>query len=149
MPDALFSPVFVRFGQPKHGWLPVAFEAGAFHLEFYASHIPANPIESLCEALAVVPAGGSARVMWNLEPAVYWFAFENLSGEITLEITEAPGHNQPGTCVLSLTGNTRTILRPFYRALTVLATSEFSEAHWPVLAASKLKQIGQLLRSQH
>ena len=149
MPDALSSPVFVHFGQPKHGWLPVTFQAGEFHLEFYASHIPANPLESLCEALAVVPAGGSARVMWNLEPAVYWFAFENLRGEITLEITEAPRYNQPGICLLRLKGNIRTILHPFYRALTALATPEFNEAHWPVLAASKLKQIGQLLRSQH
>jgi hypothetical protein len=149
MPDALSSPVFVHFGQPKHGWLPVTFQAGEFQLEFYASHIPANPLESLCEALAVVSAGGSARVMWHLEPAAYWFAFENLSGGIALEITEAPRSNQPGICLVRLTGNTRTILRPFYRALTALATLEFSEAHWPILTASKLKQIGQLLRSQH
>ena len=149
MPGALSSPVFVRFGQPKHGWLPVTFEADGFQLEFYDSHIPLNPLDSLCEALAVVPAGGRARVMWHLEPAVYWFAFENLSGEIILEITGAPRYNQPGICLLRLTGSIRTILRPFYRALTSLATLEFNETHWPVVAASKLKQIGQLLRSQH
>ena len=88
-------------------------------------------------------------VMWHLEPAVYWFAFENLSGEITLEITAVPRYNQPASCLLRLTGNTRTILRPFYNALTAFTAHNYHEAQWPAIAKSRLKQIGQLLRSQH
>jgi len=148
MPNALSSPVLVHFGQPKHGWLPVTFQAGAFQLVFYASHVPANPLESLCEALAVVPAGGSAKVMWNLEPDIYWFTFENQAGEVTLEITEAPRHNQPGTYLLRLTGTVHAVLRPFYKALTAFTAHQHSEAHWPVIAKSRLNQLGQLLRSQ-
>jgi hypothetical protein len=149
MSDAFFPPVLVHFGQPKHGWLPVTFQAGAFRLAFAASDVPANPLDSLCEALAVVPVGGSAKVMWHLEPAVYWFAFENQAGEVMLEITEAPRYNQPGTCLLRLTGTARTVLRPFYKALTAFVAHQPGEAHWPVIAKSRLNQIGQLLRSQH
>ncbi|RZJ92774.1 MAG: hypothetical protein EOO60_06890, partial [Hymenobacter sp.] len=59
------STVTVAFGRPEHGWLPVMFQAGDFQLEFFASNVPANPLESLCEALAVVPAGGRSKVMWH------------------------------------------------------------------------------------
>ena len=147
MPDAPLPPALVHFGQPAHGWLPVTFQASAFLLEFHASAVPANPLESLCEALAVVPSGGSAKVMWYLEPAVYWFAFENISGEIILEITAAPKYNQPGICLLRLTGNARIILRPFYSALTAFTAHNYEAAQWPAIAKSRLKQIGQLLRN--
>jgi hypothetical protein len=149
MLDAPSHPVLVHFGQPEHGWLPVLFQASTFKLDFCASNVPTNPLDALCEALAVVPIGGSATVMWHLEPAIYRFVFENQAGEVTLEITEAPAYNKPSTCLLRLTGSVRTILLPFYKALAAFAGHKFSEAHWPVLAASRLKRLGQLLRSQH
>jgi hypothetical protein len=140
MPAITSPTLFVEFGQPAHGWLPVTF---------HASDVPVNPLELLCEALAVVPAGGIARVMWHLEPTVYWFSFENQAGEVVLEIAEALEYNQPGTRVLRLEGSIRTILRPFYKALTDFAGYKYNEPHWPALAASRLRPIGQLLRSQH
>jgi hypothetical protein len=138
----------VEFGRPEHGWLPVTFEAGEFKLEFDVSDVPINPLDLLCEALTVVPAGGSAKVMWHLEPAVYWFAFEKHTDGVTLEITEAASYNQPSTYLLQLTGSAQAILRPFYKALTAFAANQYSEAQWPVIAKSRLKPIGQLLRSQ-
>lgn len=149
MPFATSLTLFVEFGQPEHGWLPVTFKAGEFELAFDASDVPANPLDLLCEALAVVPAGGSAKVMWHLEPAVYWFAFEQHADGVALEITEASGYNQPGICLLQLTGSVQAVLRPFYKALTAFAAYRYSEPHWPALAASRLKPLGQLLRSQH
>lgn len=149
MPAATSPTLFVEFGKPAHGWLPVKLQADAFLLEFHASDVPVNPLELLCEALAVVPAGGSAKVMWHLEPTVYWFSFKNQAGEVVLEIAKALGYNQPGTRVLRLAGSIRTILRPFYKALTDFAGHKYSESHWPTLAASRLRPIGQLLRSQH
>jgi hypothetical protein len=149
MADTTSPAVFVKFGQPAHGWLPVMFQAGTFQLAFNASDVPANPLELLCEALAVVPAGGSAEVIWHLEPAIYRFSFEKQVEEIILEIIEAPKYSKPGTCVLQLTGSVRSILFPFYKALTAFAAHQYGEAQWPALAASRLKLIRQLLRSQY
>lgn len=143
------STVTVAFGRPEHGWLPVMLQAGDFQLEFFASNVPANPLELLCEALAVVPVGGSAKVMWHLEPAIYWFVFEKDTAEVTLEILEAPRHNQPGTCLLRLTGSMQDILHPFYNALAEFASHKFSEKHWPALATNSVKQLSKLLRTQH
>jgi hypothetical protein len=149
MPDTASQTLSVEFGQPAHGWLPVTFKAGKFELAFYASDVPINPLDLLCEALAVVPAGASAKVMWHLEPLVYWFVFEQHKDGVMLEITEATSYNQPGTYLLQLTGSAQAVLRPFYKALTDFAGHKYSEPHWPALAASRLRPIGQLLRSQH
>jgi len=149
MLDVPSHSALVHLSQPESGWLPVVFQAGTFKLDFYASNVPTNPLDLLCEVLAVVPTGGSAAVMWHLEPAIYWFAFENKMGEVTLEISEASAYNKPRTCLLRLTGSARTILLPFYKALTAFAGHKFSEAQWPVLTPGRLKPIGQLLRSQH
>ncbi|RZK21913.1 MAG: hypothetical protein EOO56_10405 [Hymenobacter sp.] len=141
--------ITIEFGEPKHGWLPVALRTSAFELEFYASDVPVNPLESLCEALAVVPFGGSAKVMWHLEPAVYWFAFEKQAEEASLLVIESPLYNKSGTCILRLTGSVRDILLPFHKALAEFASHQFSEKHWPSLAESRIKRLGQVLRSQH
>lgn len=63
MPEVASPALFVEFGQPEHGWLPVTFKMGEFELAFHASDVSVNPLDSLCEALAVVPAGDSAKVM--------------------------------------------------------------------------------------
>jgi hypothetical protein len=56
----------VSFGEPEHGWLPVMLQAGDFEVQFYASGVPSNPLESLCEAVAIISTEGRAQVVWNL-----------------------------------------------------------------------------------
>lgn len=138
--------VTIDFGEPTHGWLPVTFYAEAFELAFRASAVPANPLESLCEVLAVAAAGGSARVLWLLEPAECWFDFENRAGEIVLTITERPSRTRPLTHVFQTSGTSKQVLIPFLRALTRFAALPYEEAHWPKLPKHKLAQLTQLLK---
>lgn len=116
MPDTA-PTVTVEFGEPEHGWLPVAFRIDDFRLELESSDVPINPLEALLEALTVVPAGGSASVLWYLEPAECWFNFENQSGIIILTITEKANHSQVPTQLFRFAGSVKELLIPFYKAL--------------------------------
>jgi hypothetical protein len=138
--------ITVSFGEPYRGWLPVALCANTFELSLAVSAIPANPLDSLCEALVVVAAGGNAQVLWNLEPAEYWFNFENQAGAIMLTIAKRSSHHLPLNQVCQLPGTAKEVLAPFYLALTRFAAHSYSEAHWPQLAKARLAHLGYLLK---
>ncbi len=123
------------------------WSAGAFELALYASDILTNPLESLCEALAIVAAGSSARVLWYLEPAECWFDFENQAEEVVLTSTERPSRNRLPTQVFQVSGTSKEALRPLYQALTQFAAHAYSEVHWPTLAKDRLAQLGELLKN--
>ena len=147
MPDA--APIItIEFGEPKYGWLPIIFSAADFRLELHASDVPVNPLEALLEALTVVPAGGNASVLWYLEPAEYWFNFDNQLGVITLNIIERASYNQAPTQLFRFTGSVKELLVPFYKALKQFTAHSYSEAHWPKLTNAKVMRLGQLLQNQ-
>jgi hypothetical protein len=139
--------ITIDLGEPQYGWLPVTFCAETFELVLDASAVPINPLEALCEMLAVVVAGGSARVQWPLEPAECWFDFENQAGDIVLTITERPSRTHPLTQVFRVAGTSKQVLMPFLRALSQFTARSYSETHWPKLSKHKLAQLNQLLKN--
>ncbi|MDJ0366408.1 hypothetical protein QMK33_14715 [Hymenobacter sp. H14-R3] len=138
--------ITVNFGEPARGWLPITFRAGTFELVLDAADVPVNPLESLCEALAVVSAEGNAQVFWHLEPAECRFDFKNQAAEITLTLAERPTRTRPFTQIFQVTGTSKEMLMPFYRALAQFASHSYSEAHWPTLSKHKLVQLGSSLK---
>jgi hypothetical protein len=143
----LEAPLIVEFGVPNHGWLPVKFCAGSFHLELDVSDVPANQLEALCEALVVVQAGGTAQVAWFLEPAECWFYFENLSGNITLTIVEKASRGHVPLHLIRLIGTAKELLIPFAQALRKFNTRAYGEPHWPKLDKLRLNQLSSILQN--
>lgn len=147
MPDTA-STAIVEFGEPARGWLPVVFSIGDFCLELESSDVPSNPLEAVLEALTIVPAGGSASVLWYLEPAECWFNFENQLDIVTLTITEKASHSQVPILLFRFVGSVQELLIPFYKALKQFTAHSYSETHWPKIANARVARLGQLLQNQ-
>jgi hypothetical protein len=57
----------IKFGQPKHGWLPVDLNHNDFELQFTASRVLVNPVDELISAILQITKGISTEIWWNLE----------------------------------------------------------------------------------
>ena len=142
------AAIGVEFGEPRHGWLPVTFRASNFHLQVNASLVPANPLDALCETIALVLAGSPAQVLWFSEPAECWFHFENQANKITLTISERTRRGQALTQLFQVTGTTEEIVKPLLQALTQFSARAYSETHWPKPDSRRLLRLRNLLQTQ-
>lgn len=133
-----------RFGEPHAGWLPVELTCNDLRLEFEASHIPTNPIDSLLLGLDRAISGLETEICFNLEPDSYYLRFSPLAEpgyEFRIEYSEKDAQHR--TPVLDMSGNTSEVILPFWRAVTEFASHSYAEPAWPKVddfALSKLRK---------
>lgn len=126
--------ILVTFGTPEHGWLPVDFHYNDFNLEFEASFVLNDPIEELYNVVTELQNNEQKRVTWWLEPAAYFFDFEQKNDTCTLTIIDTDDlHNENDEKVVlnKLTGDGQKIIDPFRFALKQFASQSYEEKHWP------------------
>jgi hypothetical protein len=128
------NPISIKFGEPKHGWLPVDFIYQNFRIDFTASDVLNNPIEELYNAVTKLQDNNPRQIIWWLEPGAYFFDLEKNGSNITLTISETDDlHN--GTeekrvlCTISTHHNR--IIKPFIAALQSFSAQTYTENDWP------------------
>ncbi|MBX2925094.1 MAG: hypothetical protein KF746_23030 [Chitinophagaceae bacterium] len=137
--------IFISFGIPKHGWLPVIFRHKDFSLDFDASDVLNDPIEELFNATILLEANETKTVTWWLEPVAYLFNFENKEQSLTLTIIEKEGLHKESSNEKRLTvinGDKNKLLNRFRDALREFARQKYEEQDWPYyLGRNKIEKL--------
>lgn len=126
------NSILIRFGTPKHGWLPVIFHHRNFHLDFGASDALNDPIDELFEA--VTQEKGLKRITWWLEPEAYFFDVEKNGENVILKIYEMEDihdENETEKLIAEIVGNEKDIIEPILNALKQFSSNDYEENHWP------------------
>lgn len=92
--------ISIRFGEPKHGWLPVYFRYKDFALDFEASDAVNDPLSELYDAIVTIHDSEPKQILWWLESMTYFFNIEKKGADIELIITEAEDFDVPDTKIL-------------------------------------------------
>jgi hypothetical protein len=139
------ASIFITFGEPQHGWLPVCFRYHDFQLDFDASDVLFDPLEMLCNAIAHLQEGYPRRVEWWLEPAAYIFEFEKKGSNVCLTISvtdDLNNSNAPEKVLQTIELGRKQMFKPFITALRHFDTYTYEYIHWPYrLDAAKLKTL--------
>lgn len=132
----------MTLNEPVHGWVPVRAEFGRIALEFEASDVPNNPIESLVDALYAVCAGREAVVWWHLEPDGYYFKFYPAQELVTLRVLFSENSLETRSReVHAIEGTRQEVLLPIWRALRAFQSFSLSEPHWPPVRFGQLEDL--------
>ena len=108
----------VHLGNPEHGWVPVTVEHNSTKIEFHGSDVPNNPIQDLNDALYKITNGETSEVWWHLEPAGYFFVFENSNNKIILKVLYADDFKiSEAKEVMKVEGTVESIIIPMWRGL--------------------------------
>ncbi len=136
------NSILIRFGTPKHGWLPVVFHHKNFQLHFEASDGLNDPIGELFSA---VTQNGLLRVTWWLEPAAYFFDIDKDGDNVTVNIMETEDiHDETVTekLLAEIVGSKMEIIDPILNSLRQYSSKDYDENHWPYkLEKEKLKNL--------
>jgi len=140
-----------KFGVPAHGWLPVKIEAGEFHIEFEASDVPIDPIDSLIMALIRVLNGFEDEIPFHLEPACYYLRLTPVAEEsvvFRVEVSETDSRSrQHRKEICELTASRDEIIRPLWRAVSGFASHSYSETDWPQIDTAALEKLKELIKA--
>jgi len=135
----------LTFGQPESGWLPVQVEHNNFKLAFFASNIPENPTDALCQLLILALNGIESEMFWNLEPELYTFRLTPERKEFTLKILKKDDENKPSSPIEQIDGDFDSIILPIYRTLKKFNNSEFEKSDWTKIKNSKIEKLTTLI----
>jgi hypothetical protein len=127
------NPLYVRFGIPKHGWLPVDISYEDFHLDLEASDGINDPTEELYNVIMALPGTTPKEVTWWMEPGAYFFLFVRKRDAITLTISETDDlHDQQAErrIIHTFDGDSKQIIEPFRKALVQFYSQEFKKGLW-------------------
>ncbi|HEY1032869.1 MAG TPA: hypothetical protein VGD89_13925 [Flavipsychrobacter sp.] len=125
--------VFIAFGKPSSGWLPVDLSYGDFHISFDASNVLNNPVAELRNVTENLQVGDCRKIEWWLEPAVYVFDFVKEGERVTFSIFEQDDlhdENAEQRLLLSIAGDSKEILLPFTEALNAFYAKQYDERDW-------------------
>ncbi len=149
------SGIAVTFGDPLNGWLP--FSLSHFELEFSEnfSYTPNDFVSELVTALRSMMAGASqATANASCEPGGYEIRF-TATDDLTLDIQFFPDFwmrpRKHGESVFSVTLPPACIVRPFWRALTDLASrdrlSDYESQMRRRFPSRELEVLGEAIRA--
>ena len=142
----VIQKIKLRLGKPQNGWLPVQFKADNFEVSFEASDVPVDPIDQLCDALALALKGIDSEVWWHLEPAGYYFSFSSHDKILDLKIYSDVGQGSKRKLEYEINGNFEAILLPIYRGLKEFTSINNSEPHWPSISIEKSERLTKLIQ---
>jgi len=134
------------FGEPRHGWLPVKIAFEDFALEFDASYVPENAVQSLIDALFNAARNLPGQVIWDLEPELVVFDFLPVVSGIALTVSRARGYDKPTQAAGSIIGSKSEIVLPIWRALRRAQEANWPVEHWPAVDFVGLKGLGDEIR---
>jgi hypothetical protein len=137
--------ITIDLGEPKNGWLPIAFKSTDFELEFNASNIPENPTDKLCESLILALNGIETKICWNMEPECYFFELIPSGKNINLIISKSSGITINRNLIYKLNGDFESVILPLYRALKKFSTLEFNKTDWTKIDKIKLNKLTELV----
>jgi hypothetical protein len=137
--------ICVSCEDPVHGWLPLTVTVDGQRLHIDASDVPNDPVRDLENALDSVVRGIEARVFLHLEPGAYAFLFSPNEDRVGLTVTLGENSEAHGDSILSVDGNRREILLPFWRFLKHFKSRGFAEPHWPIFEGRYIDTLGRSL----
>ena len=138
----------VHLGKPEHGWVLVTIEHNSTKIEFHGSDVPNNPIQDLNDALYKTINGEPSEVWWHLEPAGYFFTFENSNNKVILKVLYADDFEiSEAKEVMSIEGTVESILVPMWRGLKVFLSYNPIEPHWPEVPTNEIINFGEKLKN--
>lgn len=125
--------IYVHFGIPKYGWLPVNFNYDEFHIEFDASDGLNDPIGELYHAILNIQAGELKEITWWLEPGAYYFLLKEDNSNYLLTILESDDiHSveESKKTLIEISGNYEEIIFPIKKAILDFSSKNYDEQHW-------------------
>ena len=136
----------LKFGEPKHGWLPVDIRLPGDKIIFESSDVPNNPIADLIEALWKASRGETAEVLWHEEPGGYIFSIKPELTGISILICSIEDIDYvlgSGSRVerASFRGSPNDTLLPMWLAINEFAAHNFEEPHWPTTDYGELDKL--------
>ncbi|MFC7356698.1 hypothetical protein ACFQO1_03290 [Jejudonia soesokkakensis] len=135
----------LNLGNPENGWLPIKLISNDFNLEFYASNIPENPTDKLCEALILALNGIESEICWNMEPDSYYFELKQSGKKINMIISNSSGIAKNRKVIYELIGDFESIILPLYRSLKKFNTLEFNKTDWKKIDQTKLNKLTEIV----
>jgi hypothetical protein len=136
----------IEFGEPEHGWLPVALMHGDFELKFEASDVPINPIDQLISGIRQISKGVDSEVWWHLEPAGYFFNFTQADDQYNLRISFAESYRADRELVYETQGNYEELILPFYRSIKIFFTRTIEFPHWPETDKNQIRTLTEIVK---
>jgi len=127
----------VSIESPQSGWMAMRLQAGDQTLAMSVSHLPADSLLDLINALSSVLTGGVEKVVrWNCEPDEYDFIFITGGDTVQIDVAHFPDHRRKkvdAQIVFSLRDSALHVCLPFWTALRDLhrrvEVNEFAR-HW-------------------
>ncbi|TQI71115.1 barstar (barnase inhibitor) [Gramella sp. Hel_I_59] len=124
-----------------NNWYSIKIEDESFVFEFYASGIPENPINNLCQNLILTINGFDTTSRFNLEPQVYILKLKINQNQYYLEIFNPKKDNS----IFSKSGNFEKIILPIYRGIKKLTSINNSSEE---INFEKVKKLENLVREK-
>ncbi|WP_378181149.1 hypothetical protein [Aquimarina sp. SS2-1] len=140
--------ITLDFGNPEHGWLPVALKHEGFKLNFDASDVPKIPTNLLCECLIFVLKGLESKMYCFLEPGYYLFEFVPNGEAIDLSISASDDSSVKQKEVHKISGCFESIVLPMYQTLKKFNTFEFNDYDWEKIDRETLDKLTQLVHKR-
>lgn len=125
----------LRFGTPRHGWLPLTLEADGRSLAFDASHTPTDFVAGLIAALsATLDSSAESVARLHEEPHSHDWRFRSDAGRTVFEVVSWPDGRRMvggGEVRCRVDGPTLAVVLPLWRGLRELASrADAFGAHW-------------------
>jgi hypothetical protein len=131
------TAIKLRFGSPKHGWLPVELFVGEKSRVFDASDVPADSLKILADVVSRWYDGvAESSVTWFLEPdeEEWIIARRGESAQLTVKYRSASQTRTLEDHVLDVLGPPSDICIPIWRALRALE----SDPAWAVSSPDRV-----------
>lgn len=127
----------VSMESPQSGWMAMSLQAGEQSLAMSVSHLPADSLLDLMNALSALLTGSEEKVVrWNCEPDEYDFIFTTDGDKVQIIVAHYPDHRRKkvdAQIVFSLQDSALAVCLPFWTALRDLrrrvVVNEFAR-HW-------------------
>jgi hypothetical protein len=128
--------LFISFGKPEHGWLPVDLSFDDYSINFQASDVLNDPINELCETILGLQENKGGEITWWLEPGAYFFRIEKKDLDFALTISETydlhPDNREvERKLIKTITGDYNQIVVPFKYAIKQFSAQIYEVKHWP------------------
>ncbi len=122
---------------PQSGWMAMSLQASEQSLAMSVSHLPADSLLDLTNALSALLTGSEEKVVrWNCEPDEYDFIFTTEGDKVQIIVAHYPDHRRKkvdAQIVFSLQDSALAVCLPFWTALRDLrrrvVVNEFAR-HW-------------------
>ena len=130
-----------KISKPENKWYSIKIEDESFQFEFYASGIPENPINNLCQNLILNINGIDTTTRFDLEPQEYILKLKIHENQYYLEIFNPKEDNS----IFSKSGNFEQIILPIYRGIKKLTSRHNSLEE---INFEKVKKLENLIRER-